>query len=697
MAVCWDLPGPSLSLGQRVNVVVQDLGTSDLFKGLWHGDTYCCKGLGAGVWTLLGFQVLRIEDSVILLAETSGSVAVPKPQLDRDSVMSLRDIGAGIGGMSVATCFAGCTTILAVDKCVLAYDTLLRNHLPALQGDISLLEVHNAILRTHAGRSGILSISLSLKPPALDEHNRELLRPALVLAWRLQADCIILESNQDVSQCSATKALLSDFAAKRALRLSAVQLDLADQWASRRHRWWYVLLPEHLPRFDLRPWTPCSPKTLVGDVTPEFPCWPTSEEESLAWSDLENEQYTDPRFGSDCRLLDLQEQAPLAQHGWGSAHSACPCGCRPTGFSVTELATQGLCGYGVLSCALEGLRFPHAAEVGFLNSLPAMHLHLPDARAALCLVGGLTAPLQALWIYGLLLEWSDQVLENRHSKPPAELVESFKGLLHQSRLDHWRLPSLECPGTLWLGIEGIVHSISIPGPTRVEDVVAAEKVLAGPGHSVHLIRQGSVLPGHALLRPSSADVVIELRILPKASRKAPVLQDAQVVVGTSDVTIWTGLLRLQAALPTSQCFIVPPRQATALLECPSHLSPGLAWPAFAECCLLAFVDKGHWSLLALFRSGDGATAQHFDGVAGRSEEAANSLASKFCRLCSRTLHGFKSLNHWVQAGPNECGALTLAHAAVVLTDGPAPERCQAFCGAHATPQGVAVWFRRPLR
>ena len=24
MAACWDLPGPSLSLGQRVNVVVQD-------------------------------------------------------------------------------------------------------------------------------------------------------------------------------------------------------------------------------------------------------------------------------------------------------------------------------------------------------------------------------------------------------------------------------------------------------------------------------------------------------------------------------------------------------------------------------------------------------------------------------------------------------------------------------------------------
>ena len=128
------------------------------------------------------------------------------------------------------------------------------------------------------------------------------------------------------------------------------------------------------------------------------------------------------------------------------------------------------------------------------------------------------------------------------------------------------------------------------------------------------------------------------------------------------------MLRLQAASPSKHCFVVPPHRATFLASC-APLDPLTEWPAFAECCLLPFVDHDHWSLLVLVRNSSGAQAVHYDGVPGRSTDAAQRLARNFCVLCGCSLIDFTSRCHWTQHGPNDCGAITLAHAAAALSQG----------------------------
>ena len=238
--------------------------------------------------------------------------------------------------------------------------------------------------------------------------------------------------------------------------------------------------------------------------------------------------------------------------------------------------------------------------------------------------------------------------------------------MHQSCLDHWDIASLRSSGLLWLELECQVHSIAIAGPTQVAALIAAEKALVGPGHKVQILRENQILPPHALLRPNTQAQPYQLHHLCKNARKGA-LQDARNVIGTSDITVWTGLLRLQAAFPSEQCFVVPPNRATFMASSCSGLDQQIEWPAFAKCCLLAFVDHGHWSLLVLSRGQSGVQAVHYDGIPGRSTAAAQQLAGNFCSLYQCPLVSFESRCHWQQQGPNDCGAIALAHAAVALT------------------------------
>ena len=670
MSVHWDLPCSALTLGQRVNLVVKASGLDGLCEGLWHHDAYICHDVGQGIWTLLGFQVTQFTDYGVFLSKTTGSMVFPKPQFDFECLLRQRDIYAGVGGLSSGTTFAGCHTILAVDRCGLACHTLQCNNLPALKGDLSQIETLLMILKANPGVGSILSASFAL-PLFGGQADCSMLHNLLVLAWLLQSDCLLLECPQDLAACQTALDMLRSFAEKAGLRVSSVQLDLAEQWASRRNRWWHVLVPCILPPLHLLPWSPCSPRTLVGLVLPEFPTWPENVEQSLAWTEQEMEMFTDPRYGADCRLLDLNEQAPTALHCWGATLTACPCGCRAEGLPSSVLETQGISGLGVYSSCLEGIRLPHAAEVGFLNSLPACHIHAPDNRAALCLAGCLTAPLQAIWVYGQLRLWATCLAEGGTTTPPEELVCQFKALLHQSCLDAWNLPSLAVPGSIWVHLDGALLQVGIPRPIRAQELTEAEKALAGPGHKVQVFRGALELPPQTLLRPNAQDSPYKVQVSRKASQRDPVWQDAQALVGTSDITLWTGLLRLQAAAPRSQCFVVPPRCAARLLDSPGSNDASLEWPSFARCCLLAFVDQAHWSLLALFTTDGGALATHFDGVPGRSTEAAKRLANSFCALCGVCLLGFKSCCHWQQTKPNDCGAIALAHAAAALSGGTA--------------------------
>ena len=93
----------------------------------------------------------------------------------------------------------------------------------------------------------------------------------------------------------------------------------------------------------------------MGDVIPDFPCWPLSVEKALEWSEQERDLFLNPAPGSDSRLLDHNDQAPLATNCLIAASAEA----KRKGPHAAGWEVQGLSGFGVFSMVLDGFRFPH--------------------------------------------------------------------------------------------------------------------------------------------------------------------------------------------------------------------------------------------------------------------------------------------------------------------------------------------------
>ena len=329
-----------------------------------------------------------------------------------------------------------------------------------------------------------------------------------------------------------TMELLQTFARHVGLCMSSVILELGDQWASKRRRWWAALVPADLPDLDLRPWTCSADFRKICQVMPVWPQWPAEEERALRWTEHEKECYSDPRFGTDARRLDVQGQAPTALHSYGNALTACPCGCRSAGFSLERLLQGGLRGFGVWSLSLQDVRFPHPNELAVLNTLPPSY-KLPKApRSALCLIGQVAAPLQMVWIQAQVLRWAELAMLGESAIDPDRLLREFKCEILQQKEDHWVTVSTAKGGFCSVRVDGVVHQIRLTGPTTVGQLCWAELRLHAPGLKCQVRRGVRTLSQEALLQPDSSHVYqVDLSL--KKQARSPAVQTVQVLALTA--------------------------------------------------------------------------------------------------------------------------------------------------------------------
>ena len=135
----------------------------------------------------------------------------------------------------------------------------------------------------------------------------------------------------------------------------------------------------------------------------------------------------------------------------------------------------------MLSPLLQVMRFPHPAEVGLLNTLPPRYHHLEEPRAALCLVGQLAAPLQALWVFGHVKKWSESCFLGSSATEPDSLLESYKAYLIQQRTDLWLTPSMlrSGTGTVWLQTDSVPHAVTVQGQQKLPFTLGFNKTIVG--------------------------------------------------------------------------------------------------------------------------------------------------------------------------------------------------------------------------
>ena len=289
-----------------------------------------------------------------------------------------------------------------------------------------------------------------------------------------QCSCPRVAHATEVQDCQEVMAAIRTFAGKMGLVFHEVTLELADQWASHRKRWWAVLLPEAAESFELKGWEQASWGRTVREIVPEWPIWSVEDESNLKWTVQEAAKFGDPRYGKDPRFLDLRRPAPTALHSYGSPLDPCPCGCRQAGLHETRLLQKGLRGFAVYSARGLGKRHIHPQELGLLNGVPPSFLHPGTPRSALCMIGQIASPLQSLWIFAQVSKWRALNFHAEVLPPIEQALETFKRCILEQRDDKWVLPSMRQRRQVQFKVQGEFLRREVQQPLQAGDLLAEE-------------------------------------------------------------------------------------------------------------------------------------------------------------------------------------------------------------------------------
>ena len=451
-----DHPFEGLQVGSLWTGVIE--AREGKFRALWHDQLFVAKGLPLedGRYTFYNFVLEECCDGVpVLVKSESSHYFAAKKSLTR-SFRTIVDLCSGLGGMSQGLAGLSGHTLLYVDHSQLAVDTVADNGGRALRGDVTdpliQLQIHQVADQddcTCSVTAGIPCQPYSRQGSQLGalDNRSKVLDSILQIGWRLQAACVVLECLSDIMGHENIQLRISEFAVRAGLVLHSTVLELGTIWASRRRRWWTCLVPPSMSARRLCPYPADPSPPVVGDIIPEWPVWDARDEADLVWTSQETDMMSDARFGQDMRVLDRAAQAPTALHSWGNALRSCPCGCRTAGLTPQRLLAGRLRGIGIPSGSLGVLRFLHPCEAALLNTLSPVFRFRQGARAGLCLVGNISAPLQAHWVFATLQSWSAEILGDETPVDPVLALQTFKASLLNARHDLWPVPSLyECAG-----------------------------------------------------------------------------------------------------------------------------------------------------------------------------------------------------------------------------------------------------------
>ena len=608
-----------------------------------------------------------------LLVLTSHTLCIPSLPCTPSSFRILRETCCGLGGISTGAGFIGFQTVVFNDRSPLACDAIKANKGFVVQGDIADRSTVIAMHQAGPDEAGLLTAGFPCQPYSrlgdqggMKDSRGKTLCHIFRAAWLMQSRGLLLENVAEILSYQDTVAFIRSFADRMDFLFHSTILELGDQWVSKRRRWWGLMLPSCLPPCSLYSWPALQPPLTISDAIPEWPVWPLADEQDLAWTEAEHLRYDSSDYGYDCRRYDQLGQAPTAVHSLGVALQPCPCGCRDKSLSDARLRTGGLRGVGVTSQLLQCVRHPHPSELGVLNSLPAAFQHVSPPRSALCLVGQLAAPMQALWILAQVQRWNEEAQGLTCLTEPLTIIHRYKAMLVQQRRALWILPSMQVPRTLCIRSFGSAANCRCLTPVTAAQVIEAEQALLGTQAQGAVLEHGRALAPTTLLHgaPVSYELVWQTDAYQQPGHQAT----AGTTKGSSDAALWLGLQAVCCQCST-RVQVLPATVADGLLQAAS--SDLLTWPvcirlSAQERLIAPFLQDGHWTLLTLQHTGHGLLATCHDGIPGRNSHAALHLARAICQLAQCALSGFQEKSLGLQQDHATCGAIPLAHCAAFL-------------------------------
>ena len=366
--------------------------------------------------TLFRFAAVFSQDSWKLV-EGPGSNFFLHSAFDPKGLLRIREACTGLGAMGLGGESMGFKVTAQNEmQSRTAEVTSLISKLPTIIGDVASEQAVEGLWESSPGE-GVLASGFACQPYSNLGDRRSSQDPrsgtltgSLRAAYLLQSSAVILECVPPAMEDSFVQTSLKQFAEATGFLFQQTILHLHEVWSARRSRWWALLTAPQLGPTDLGPWRPHGPWHSIEDVMDVFNV--TQEEAAeLRLSPQELSTFQDLKPLSEY-CLRRNQPLPTALHSWGSALTACPCGCRPQPLTWERLKRSGLC--SVILPMNEGdcslaFRYPSASEVAYLSGLlPRVPLG-SHPRLALALVGQMASPLQSAWVFGALARRMSQL------------------------------------------------------------------------------------------------------------------------------------------------------------------------------------------------------------------------------------------------------------------------------------------------
>ena len=449
--------------------------------------------LGLGRFTVYGMTVVSVSPCLVLSLSQSSTCFSHAP-MGNELTSNLLEIGAGFGGMGIGAAYMGAKPYLSVDHCQLCVEHLQANtHGKVLLQDINDTEAPLNIHRLCHGVPLLATFGFPCQPYSRQgqcrgfQDTRALTLPSgLRLMWALQVQGAILECVPMARNTPEVREALHCLALAMGWDILELTFDLCQQWASSRSRWWIIMLPRRWNSVGLHPWPVDRDHYTIGSVFRGWGTWDESSEQSLQLTPTELALYSDEAFGSDKRMMTLQDHAACILHSYSNATTSCPCGCRSRSFSKWSLEEKGLRGFFAPSQVHGNPRFLHPRELGALLGVPESVVYQHDVRASNCLLGLIASPIQMVWIYASLRHNVATAQGLVGHPQPLEVLQAYKQeILRQLRSSF--PASCSPPGyiTLLAPDGGILHIVS-PTSCTVGQLLSAQRISLSWGTIQHV-------------------------------------------------------------------------------------------------------------------------------------------------------------------------------------------------------------------
>ena len=202
-------------MGETIDLVIQVLGctgTGTEARELWFGvDCIIAESLCTGIWTLYGYRA--VSTAGFVLEASSDSQKFRKPEDPASHVVPVKEVCAGLGGISMGAKQLGFQSLAMLDINSLATKSAALNGANMLQDDLT---TSNAKRRLHAiapDKVCLLLAGFPCQPFSRQGDGRGFAdtraQPfihVLLLAWYLQPQGLVLECVTEAAQQEVPQA-----------------------------------------------------------------------------------------------------------------------------------------------------------------------------------------------------------------------------------------------------------------------------------------------------------------------------------------------------------------------------------------------------------------------------------------------------------------------------------------------------------